>query len=51
MIFYLIRHGDPIYNPDTLTPLGYEQAQAVKKRLCQFGLDKIYSCPTDEKYR
>ena len=43
MLFFYIRHGDPIYNPDSLTPLGQEQARAVAKRLCLFGLDRIYA--------
>ena len=43
MIFYYVRHGDPIYNPDSLTPLGIRQAEAVAKRLTLHGLDKIYS--------
>jgi probable phosphoglycerate mutase len=43
MLFYYIRHGNPIYDPDSLTPLGHEQAKAISKRLNLFGLDKIYS--------
>lgn len=43
MILYYIRHGDPIYNPDSLTPLGARQAEAVAKRLARYGLDKVYS--------
>ena len=43
MIFYYIRHGDPIYSPDSLTPLGERQAEAVAKRLALYGVDKIYS--------
>jgi probable phosphoglycerate mutase len=43
VIFYYIRHGDPIYNPNSLTPLGERQAEAVAKRLGLYGLDKIYS--------
>ena len=43
MIFYYIRHGDPIYNPDSLTPLGERQAEAVGRRLCSLGIKKIYS--------
>jgi probable phosphoglycerate mutase len=43
MIFYYIRHGDPVYNPDSLTPLGSRQAEAVSKRLALYGLDRIYS--------
>ena len=43
MLLFYIRHGDPIYNPDTLTPLGHRQAEAVGRRLAQFGLDEIYA--------
>lgn len=43
MILFYIRHGDPIYDPDSLTPLGHRQAESVAKRLSLFGLDEIYS--------
>ena len=43
MILYYVRHGDPIYNPDGLTPLGKRQAEACAKLLCRTGLDEIYS--------
>ena len=43
MLLYYIRHGDPIYNPDSLTELGHAQAEALAKRLCILGFDKIYS--------
>ena len=43
MLFFYIRHGDPIYNPDSLTPLGERQAEALAKRLARYGLDKVYS--------
>ena len=43
MIFYYIRHGDPIYNPDSLTPLGERQAEALAKRLALYGIDKVYA--------
>lgn len=46
MILFYIRHGDPIYNPNMLTPLGEKQAHAVAKRLASHGLDKIYSSPS-----
>lgn len=42
MIFYYIRHGDPIYDPDSLTPLGALQAEALAKRLARYGLDEIF---------
>ena len=50
MLLFYVRHGDPIYNPDSLTILGEAQADAVKHRLCQFGLDKIYSSDSNRAY-
>ena len=29
MLLYFIRHGDPCYHPDCLTPLGLRQAEAI----------------------
>ena len=43
MILFYVRHGDPIYSPDQLTPLGHRQAESVAKRLALFGVDEIYS--------
>ncbi|MBQ9080584.1 MAG: histidine phosphatase family protein [Clostridia bacterium] len=43
MLLFYIRHGDPIYKPDQLTPLGHRQAESVAKRLSMFGVDEIYS--------
>ncbi len=45
MLIYYIRHGDPDYAVDGLTPRGRRQAEAVGKRLAVHGLDKIYSSP------
>lgn len=45
MLFFYIRHGDPIYDPDSLTPLGHRQAEAISKRFAVYGLDEIYSSP------
>ena len=40
MLFFYIRHGDPIYDPDSLTLLGEEQAKALAKRLALYaGID------------
>lgn len=47
MVFYYIRHGDPIYNPDSLTELGKRQAEAAAKRLALLGVDKIYSSTSE----
>ena len=46
MLLFYIRHGDPIYNPDSLTPLGHEQAKALAKRLLLYGVDQVYSSPS-----
>ncbi len=43
MLLYYIRHGDPTYDPDCLTPLGKRQAEAVAKRLAAGGIDRIYA--------
>lgn len=45
MLLYVIRHGDPIYSPDSLTPKGRRQAEAVAKRLAVHGLDQIFCSP------
>ncbi len=43
MLFFYLRHGEPIYHPDSLTPQGELQAAALANRLAKFGLDKIYT--------
>lgn len=43
MLLFYVRHGDPIYNPDSLTPLGERQAEAVAKRLALYGVDSVYT--------
>lgn len=43
MLLFYIRHGDPIYHPDQLTPLGEEQAAALARRLALFGVDEVYA--------
>ena len=45
MRLYLIRHGDPDYENDTLTPAGILEAKALAKRLKNEGVDKIYHSP------
>ena len=45
MRLYLIRHGDPDYEKDTLTPAGILEAKALAKRLKKEGIDKIYHSP------
>jgi len=48
MFLFYIRHGDPIYSPDSLTPLGKRQAEALAKRLAIYGIDKVY-CSTSNR--
>lgn len=43
MLFFYLRHGDPIYDPDSLTALGKRQAEALGRRLALHGLDRIYA--------
>ena len=45
MLLYIIRHGDPIYETDSLTPRGVRQAEALSRRLSVNGVDEIYSSP------
>lgn len=47
MIFYYVRHGYPIYNPDSLTEYGQQQADALAKRFLLYGLDEVYSSPSN----
>ncbi len=43
MLFYLLRHGEPIYNPDSITKHGHKQAEMLAERLKVNGLDRIYT--------
>ena len=43
MLLFFVRHGDPNYSTDSLTPQGELQAAAVAKRLARYGIDRIYS--------
>ena len=51
MILYYVRHGDPTYRPDALTPLGHRQAEAVGRRIAQHGIDRIYSSTSTRAYQ
>ena len=42
MILYYVRHGEPIYVPDSLTEYGRQQASALSKRFARLGVDEIY---------
>lgn len=43
MLFFYLRHGDPIYIPDSLTALGQKQADALAKRLAMYGIDRVFA--------
>ena len=45
MRLLFIRHGEPDYVHDCLTPLGREQAEAAARRLAGEGITTIYSSP------
>jgi broad specificity phosphatase PhoE len=43
---YLIRHADPAYPEDALSPQGHRDAQALARRLAaEGGVDRVYSSP------
>lgn len=43
MLFFYIRHGDPIYDPDGLTEKGKEQAEKLSEKAAILGFDKIFA--------
>lgn len=45
MLLYIVRHGDPIYETDTLTERGFLQAEAVGKRMLDAKIDRIFTSP------
>lgn len=45
MLLYIVRHGDPDYTTDTLTERGWQQAEAVGKRMADSKIDRIFSSP------
>ena len=45
MRIVFVRHGEPNYEKDCLTPLGHRQAQAAAERLAGAGLAAVYSSP------
>jgi len=41
----IVRHADPDYTRDTITPLGEEQARLLARRLSKLKLDDIFMSP------
>ena len=50
MLLSYIRHGDPIYTPDSLTEQGEKQAEALSKRLADVDFDRIYVSTSNRAY-
>lgn len=47
MILVYLRHGEPIYDPDSLTENGKLQAEALSKRLSRLKVNRIFSSPSN----
>ncbi len=45
MRLYIIRHADPDYENNTITPDGHKEAEALAKYLHAEGINKIYTSP------
>ena len=45
MLLYVVRHGEPDYSTDTLTELGWRQAEAVSNRMVAVGIEEIFASP------
>ncbi len=45
MRLYIIRHADPDYPNNTITPAGHLEAKALSVRMKRLGLDHIYASP------
>jgi broad specificity phosphatase PhoE len=45
MRLYLIRHADPDYPNNTITPAGHLEAAALGRRMAQVGLTHVYTSP------
>lgn len=45
MKIHIIRHGDPNYEIDSLTPKGWKEAEHLSERLCKKPIDDYYCSP------
>lgn len=46
MHLYIVRHADPDYQNNSLTPQGFREAEALSKRFAAHGLNHIYTSDT-----
>lgn len=51
MRLYIIRHADPDYPNNTITPTGHFEAQALARRMAKVGLSRIYTSPMGRAHR
>lgn len=45
MRLYIVRHAEPDYPNNTITPSGHLEARALARRFAHQGLDRIYISP------
>ena len=45
MKIHIIRHGDPNYEIDSLTPKGWKEAEHLSERLLKMPIDDYYCSP------
>jgi len=45
MKLLIIRHGDPDYSIDSLTPTGWEEARLLAERIAKLDVKKFYLSP------
>ena len=45
MNIYIIRHGDPDYEKDSLTEKGWREAELLSRRLCKIPAKAYYVSP------
>src|SRR5688572_26201527 len=45
MRLFIVRHADPDYPNNTITPAGHLEARALAERFKKLGLDRIYASP------
>ncbi len=45
MVLYIIRHGDPDYEHNTITPYGHKEAQALSEYFDKIAFDRVYTSP------
>jgi len=51
MLLFYIRHGHPTYNPDCLTEVGFQQAEALVPRMKRVSPDKIFSSTSTRAFK